>query len=51
MMNDVIEFLKNYIWKNGFEKLSVRPFDVYNAMVKSDKDKHGIDPIESFHKM
>ena len=22
IMNDVIEFLKDYIWKNGFEKLS-----------------------------
>ena len=43
-MNDVIEFLKKYIWENGFEKLSVKPFDVYKAMVKSNKDAHGIDP-------
>ena len=43
-MNDVIEFLKNYIWQNGFEKLSENPFNVYMTMVKSDKDKHGIDP-------
>ncbi len=42
-MNDVIEFLKKYIWKNGFEKLSENPFDVYKAMVKSSKDKPGID--------
>lgn len=42
-MNDVVEFLKNYIWQNGFKKLSENPFDVYKAMVKSDKNKHGID--------
>ena len=36
-MNDVIEFLENYIWENGFEKLSVDPFDVYEEMA-------GIDP-------
>ncbi|MBQ8947669.1 MAG: hypothetical protein IJ058_12810 [Lachnospiraceae bacterium] len=34
-MNDVVEFLKDYIWKNGFEKLSDDPFTVYKAMVKS----------------
>ena len=34
-MNDVIDFLKDYIWKNGFEKLSDDPFTVYKAMVKS----------------
>ena len=42
-MNAVVEFLKNYIWKNGFDKLSENPFDVYKDMVKSDKNKHGID--------
>ena len=42
-MNDLIGFLKDYIWKNGFEKLSEEPFDVYKAMVKSGKNKHGID--------
>ena len=43
-MNDVIEFLKDYIWKNGFEKLSEDPYAVYKAMVKSSKGKRGIDP-------
>lgn len=42
IMNDVIEFLKNYIWKNGFDKLSENPFDVYKVMVKSNKGKQGI---------
>lgn len=23
IMNDVIEFLKNYIWKNGFDKIFI----------------------------
>ena len=41
-MNDVTEFLKNYIWKNGFDKLSENPFDVYKVMVKSNKGKQGI---------
>ena len=36
-MDDVIEFLKNYIWQNGFEKLSENPFDVYKTMVKGGK--------------
>ncbi len=31
-MQKVIQFLKDYIWKNGFEKLSENPFDVYQAM-------------------
>ena len=31
-MNDVLEFLKNYIWKNGFDALSDNPFTVYKAM-------------------
>lgn len=44
VMNDVIEFLKDYIWKNGFEKLSEDPFTVYKAMVKRSKDNHGIEP-------
>lgn len=35
-MNDVIEFIKNYIWKNGFEKLSEDPFAVYEAMKDID---------------
>ena len=43
-MNDVIEFLKDYIWKNGFDKLSKDPFSVYRAMVKNGNDKFGIDP-------
>ena len=29
-----IEFLKDYIWKNGFEKLSEDSFGVYKAMIK-----------------
>ena len=41
-MKDVIEFLENYIWQNGFEKLSENPFDVYMTMAKSNK--HGINP-------
>ena len=41
-MKDVIEFLENYIWQNGFEKLSENPFDVYMTMVKSNK--YGINP-------
>lgn len=44
IMDDVIEFLKNYIWQNGFEKLSEDPFTVYKSMVKSGKNKRGIDP-------
>lgn len=43
-MNDVIVFLKDYIWKNGFEKLSEKPFDVYKEMVKSKTGNQGIDP-------
>ena len=43
-MNNVIVFLKDYIWKNGFEKLSANPFAVYKDMVKDDMDKHGVDP-------
>ena len=43
-MNGVIEFLKDYIWKNGFEKLSDDPFAVYKAMVKSIKNNCGIEP-------
>ena len=42
-MNGVIEFLKNYIWQNGFETLSENPFDVYKAMVRDGKDRHAID--------
>ena len=42
-MNDVIEFLKGYISKNGFEKLSKSPFKVYKAMIKGDEDTQGID--------
>ena len=41
-MNDVIEFLENYIWENGFDKLSENPFDVYKAMVKGSEGKQGI---------
>ena len=43
-MNDVIDFLKDYIWKNGFEKLSEDPFAVYKAIVKPGKGKQGIEP-------
>lgn len=43
-MNGVIEFLKDYIWKNGFEKLSEDSFAVYRAMVKNGRNKNGIDP-------
>lgn len=42
-MIEVIDFLKDYIWKNGFEKLSANPFDVYTTMIKEKKKKHGID--------
>ena len=42
-MNDVIELLKDYIWKNGFEKLSESPFAVYKAMIKSGRGRQGID--------
>ena len=43
ILNDVvIEFLENYIWKNGFDKLSENPFDVYKDMVKSNKGKQSI---------
>ena len=38
-MNDVTEFLKNYIWKHGFETLSANPYAVYTSMVK----KNGIE--------
>lgn len=44
LMNDVIEFLKKYIWNNGFEKLSEKPFDVYKAMVKSGQNTQSIEP-------
>ena len=43
-MNEIVEFLKNYIWKNGFEKLSEEPFDVYKDMVNGNRDKVAIDP-------
>ena len=43
-MNDVIDFLKDYIWKNGFEKLSEDPFAVYKAIVKPGKGKQEIEP-------
>ena len=39
-MNDVVEFLKEYIWKNGFNTLSENPFGVYKAM-------NGIDPRDA----
>ena len=42
-MNEATEFLKEYIWKNGFEKLSEEPFAVYKAMFKSSKGKRVID--------
>ena len=42
-MDDVIEFLKDYIWQNGFEKLSEDSFAVYKAMIKKGKGKHCID--------
>ena len=43
-MNDVIEFLKDYIWKNGFEMLSKDLFAVYKAMVKGIKGSQSISP-------
>ena len=43
-MNDIIVFLKDYIWKNGFEKLSEDPFVVYKAMIRHSKGKQGIEP-------
>ncbi|MDO4803487.1 MAG: hypothetical protein Q4A32_01540 [Lachnospiraceae bacterium] len=43
-MNDAVQFLKDYIWKNGFEKLSENPFSVYEGMVKNCKNGSGIDP-------
>ena len=39
MMNHVMEFLEKYIWENGFETLSLRPFDVYDAMIKGGIDQ------------
>ena len=39
-MNDVIEFLKDYIWKNGFDKLSDDPFAVYRTMIKDSRYMH-----------
>ena len=47
---DMIEFLKKYFWKNGFDKLSENPFDVYKVMVKSNKGKQVIGytyPVQS----
>ena len=38
VMSNVVGFLKEYIWKNGFEMLSRNPFAVYKAMVKHDID-------------
>ncbi|MCR5603800.1 MAG: hypothetical protein K6G27_08880 [Lachnospiraceae bacterium] len=43
-MNDVIEFLKDYIWKNGFEKMSDDPFAVYKDMVKGGRNKQRFAP-------
>lgn len=43
-MKDVIEYLKNYILENGFDKLFEDPFDVYEDMVRTNKDRHGINP-------
>ena len=42
-MNDIVEFLKSYIWENGFEKLTENPFDVYTDMIKRGKGKPCID--------
>ena len=44
IMNDVIDFLKDYIWKNGYDKLSEDSFAVYEAMVQRSKDNPGIEP-------
>ena len=44
IMNDVIDFLKDYIWQNGFDKLSEDSFAVYEAMVQRSKDNPGIEP-------
>ena len=40
-MKQVIKFLKDYIWDNGFEELSENPFSLYLTMVK---DTYGIEP-------
>lgn len=42
-MNDIVEFLKSYIWENGFEKLTENPFDVYTDMIKRGKGKPCVD--------
>ena len=44
IINDVIEFLEDYIWKNGFEKLSENPFAIYKDMVKSKKKIVALSP-------
>lgn len=36
-MKKECDFLKDYIWKNGFEKLSSNPFSVYEDMVYEGK--------------
>lgn len=43
-MDETVKYLNNYIWKNGFEKLSENPFDVYLDMVRGDKGNPGVDP-------
>ena len=35
-MDEVLEYLENYIWENGFEKLSGDPFGVYQGMKDID---------------
>ena len=35
-MDEVLEYLENYIWENGLEKLSGDPFDVYKGMKDID---------------
>ena len=43
-MNDVIAFLKKYIWENGFAQLSKNPFGVYEAMMEGNGGRQGITP-------
>ena len=43
-MNDAIDFLKDYIWKNGFDKLSGNPVAVYEAMTRGSKGSPCVEP-------
>ncbi|MBQ9307713.1 MAG: hypothetical protein IJ229_07300, partial [Clostridia bacterium] len=44
MLSDVAVFLKDYISSQGFEKLTDKPYKVYQDMVKGDKKHAAIPP-------